>query len=140
MFFTQAKPEYLEVTYLASRTAPLCATNQTTLTICSEIVTKIVTLKEVDDSCDSDQAVSSLLKDSELASFKHGSSVLELRQTYSNYEATEVSTLMRRAAKYEWDEAHRSVTYKKETEVTLVPSITILSIGTHGKKRARECA
>ena len=138
MFFTQAKPEYLAVTYLASRTAPLCATNQTTLTICSEIVTKIVTLKEVDE-CDCDQAVGSLLKDSELASFKHGGSVLELRQTYSNYEATEVSTLMRRAAKYEWDEAHRNVTYKKETEVSLVPSITILSIGAHrGKKRARE--
>ena len=96
-----------------------------------------MTLKEVDE-CDCDQAVSSLLKDSELSTFKHGGSVLELRQTYSNYEATEVSTLMRRAAKYEWDEAHRSVTYKKETEVTLVPSITILSIGTHGKKRARE--
>ena len=136
MFFAQAKPEYLEVTYLASRTAPLCAENQTTLTIISEIVTKIVTLKEVDE-CEIDQAVSSLLKDSELASFKHGGSVLELRQTYSNYQATEVSTLMRKAAKYQWDESRLNVTYKKETEVTLVPSITILSIGTHGKKRAR---
>lgn len=138
MFFTQAKPEYLEVTYLASKTIPLNAENQTTLTIQSEVLTKIVSIKEVDDACEIDQAVSSFLKNNELSSFKNSGTVLELRRTYSDYAGAEVYTLMRRAAFSEWEDTRRNVRYKKEAEVTCIPSITILNIGTHGKKRARE--
>ena len=87
MFFNKPAPEYLEVTYLLCKIVPLDASNQTTLTIESEVVSKIVTSTTV-QNCEEDRAVDMLLKDNTLASLKDCGSVLQLRVSYSNFPAS----------------------------------------------------
>jgi len=134
MFFSQAaQSEYLEVSFLQNEIASIDPSNGTILSIQSKVVSRIVTTKAVEGS-DDNRSVDMLLRENVLPTDKDGISQLELRQSYIWTEGATNSSLMRES-RNEWKEPHSKTAFKKAAAVTLVPTITILSISTHGSKK-----
>lgn len=137
MFFTQAQNEYLEVSFLRSNIVSLNPSNETILSIESEVATRIVTCKVIED-CAEDTAVDMFIRQNILVTDKDSNPQLELKQSYRWMQGALATTLLKEA-RYIIDDSLTEKTFRRAATITSIPAITILSITTHNnKKRARE--
>jgi len=137
MFFSQSQAVYLEVSFLRSNIVSLNPMNETILSIESEVLTRIVTAKAVED-CTDEKAADMLVRQNILATDKDGVSLLGLRQSYRWVQGATAATLMREA-RFIIEEHPAERAYQQAASITAIPAITILSIVTHNaKKRPRE--
>ena len=128
---------YLEVTFLKSQIVSLNPQNETILSIDSEVVTRIVTCRAVED-CSSEKAADMLVRDNILATDKAGDYLLGLRQAYRWTPGASAATLMREV-RFFVDDTRSERSFKRAGDITNIPAITILSIVNHdSRKRQRE--
>ena len=137
MFFATTQLVYLEVTFLKSNIVSLDPKNETVLSIDSELVTRIVTCRAVED-CSTEKAVDMLVRDNVLATDKTGDYLLGLRQAYMWMQGASAATLMREV-RFFVDDTRSERSFKRAGDITNIPAITILSIVNHdSRKRQRE--
>jgi len=138
MFFSPSQLVYLEVVYLKSNIVSLNPQNETILSIDSELVTRIVTCKAVDEDTTLEKAADMLVRDNILATDKDGDYLLALRQAYRWPQGATASTLMREV-RIIVDETRSERSFKRAGDITTVPAITLLSVVNHdSRKRQRE--
>ena len=137
MFFASSQLIYLEVTFLKSNIVSLNPKDETILSIESELVTRIVTCRAVED-CSTEKAVDMLVRDNVLATDKTGDYLLGLRQAYRWMQGASAATLMREV-RFFVDDTRSERSFKRAGDITNIPAITILSIVNHdSRKRRRE--